>query len=161
MSLNESIEGLQSSSNRFLSFNHTFKAPSHNHNINNNNNTGNGQFNPHGNFDFVAQLASSPIFENPYIKPKILKMLETLQANLDLTNERLIDQIGRQREHEHLELSRKSADLNHRQKLQSMLLDAINECDFQKANYINEFLNLLNSNFKFSYFFKFRLIKLK
>ena len=146
MSLNDSIEGFQSSSsNRFLSFNHTFQAPSHNENIMNKNNNTGSHFNPHGGFDFVAQLASSPIFENPYIKPKILKMIETVQANFDLTNEKLIDQIGRQREHEHLELSKKLADLNHRQKLQSMLLEAINECDFQKANYINEFLNPLNT----------------
>jgi len=77
------------------------------------------------------------------MQPKIIKMLDTVQTYLDLNNEKLVEHLSKQREHESLELTKKSNDLNHRQKLQSLLIESINDNDLRKANFINTCLHVV------------------
>ena len=100
------------------------------------------------NFDFISSLASSSI-DNHTLRPKILKMLETVQTYLDLNNEKLIEQIGKQREHEMVDLAKKNSDLAHRQRLQELLIEAVSSGDFKKASFVYTYLGEPGSNMNF------------
>jgi len=98
-------------------------------------------------FDFLTNIVnSSSLINNQSIQPKIIKMLDTVQTYLDLNNEKLVEHLSKQREHETLDLTKKSNDLNHRQKLQSLLVESIDNNDFRKANFIHTCLHANETN---------------
>lgn len=92
-------------------------------------------------FDFVSTMATSQVcVDNYLLRPKIIKIIDTIQIYLDLINEKLVEQIGKHREHELIGLTKKSSDLIHRQKLQALLIESIKSNDWHKASFVNSFL---------------------
>ena len=94
------------------------------------------------NFDILTNLVTSPVaLANELVRPKILKMIDTIQSHLELNNEKLIVQTAKNREHQLIELAKKSSDLNHRQQLQTLLIESLGLNDFRKASYVFSFLS--------------------
>ncbi|CAF0947414.1 unnamed protein product [Brachionus calyciflorus] len=72
---------------------------------------------------------------------KMVKMFQTIQNSMDTHNSFLTENLSHLKELILLELTRKSSDLSHRQQLQTLLINALNENELNKAFLINSFLN--------------------
>jgi hypothetical protein len=76
----------------------------------------------------------------------MVKMFDSIQKSFDTHNLILNDTTPHMKELILLDLTRKSSDLSHRQQLQQLLVNALNDNDLNKAFLINSFLNPNQTN---------------
>lgn len=90
---------------------------------------------------FVKLVENCSLSKNENFFNKMVKMCDSINKTIDTNNIILNENMPHIKELVLLDLTRKSSDLSHRQQLQQLLVNALNENDLNKAFLINSFLN--------------------